>query len=435
MAPTQGNENGDGNSVKKILSGFIVLFIILLLLVLGFKNSYAAGLSKTVEVAIVKVKFVEDTAQSNPYGFDNYTNPDIPWKSVKVTSSDTAKAEIAPNVTSNEIYFKSTIPANVTVSPNQATSTPQTITVTGVAKGKSEIQANGGSVDGPNAGKMEAASYNLQTNTVAIILVHEENDDVQIIPVGRGKPNTVAIKPCFLCTLKTTAADLGGDDQIVGNTVTAGADGICQTAAKGDDIQVIPVGNGEPDAVCVSQGPNAARDTNLSGDDGLTWFGFGDDIITGPDGICDTAANSTPISSTDISSIAGLRTYLNSKVYNQAVFSWVVIRLSACTVNFDLNRDGMIDVESWMSTEMQAVRDKCKDDFYDHNLFLVDNPSDHSLGFMDFKQRSGFIHVGEITGPVLNENHVVAHELGHGGFGLRHPSERGQPVVDPDNLR
>ncbi len=120
--------------------------------------------------------------------------------------------------------------------------------------------------------------------------------------------------------------------------------------------------------------------------------------------------------STDISD-AKIKTFLK-KVYKQAVFAFRLTRLPAKTVEFDLNGDGKIDVDSWMSAEMIKIRDECKDDSYDYNIFLVDNPTDGSFGFMSFNQRYGFIHANETSTPTK----TFAHELGHGAFGLTHPA-------------
>ncbi len=308
-----------------------------------------------VELIIAMVEFVEDTTQS--YGFDNYTNPDIPWKSVETANStDTAKAEITPAEVSSKVYLKSTVPANVTVSPNQASSSTQIVTVTGIAKGNSDIQANIGSENGQNAATMKVTAYNAVTKTLAIILVHEDNDDVQVIPVGS---------------------------------------------------------QGQPYQICVSAGANAKRDTgNVSGDDTVN----GEDITTGADGICDTVANNNNIMSTDINEVT-LKTFLNNTIYNQAVVYWdKVDRRPDCTVNFDLNKDGELDVDSWMSPEMQVIRDQCGDSDYNYNIFLIDNPSDGSTGFMRFNQRYGFVHVANSSEPYR----TTAHELGHGAFGLQH---------------
>lgn len=118
--------------------------------------------------------------------------------------------------------------------------------------------------------------------------------------------------------------------------------------------------------------------------------------------------------STDISNDK-IESFLK-KVYKQAVFEFTLTRLPAMTVPFDINNDGKVDVDSWMSPEMRKIRDACKDDSYDFNIFLVDNPSDGSTGFMDFNQRYGFVHSGNSGRP----ESTFAHEIGHGGFGLVH---------------
>ena len=141
--------------------------------------------------------------------------------------------------------------------------------------------------------------------------------------------------------------------------------------------------------------------------------------------------------STDISD-ATIKSFLEN-VYRQAVFEFKLTRLPAKTVEFDTvttakdasgtvtrtsGSDGKVDVEDWMTDEMKKIRDECKDDSYDHNIFLVDRPSDGSTGVMSFNQRYGFVHVDNSSRP----ESTFAHELGHGGFGLTHTSG------DPDNI-
>ncbi len=85
---------------------------------------------------------------------------------------------------------------------------------------------------------------------------------------------------------------VGGDDVVATNLeeITSGADGICVTTAGTDETQVIPVGNGEPDTDCVTAGADATLDTAVpSGDDVLDIPG--DRITSGPDGVCDTTAD------------------------------------------------------------------------------------------------------------------------------------------------
>lgn len=331
------------------------------------------------EFTIFNVKFMEDTAQH--YGFDNYTAPNTPWKSMQLLSStDTVMVMINPTLNDGEIYFKSSAPSKVTTAPDKASSS-QTLTVKGISKGISNIQANAGSLDGPNITTMGVSVYDMVIKTVAVILVHEENDDVQVTDQGK-------------------------------------------------------TGN-----VCVEQGPNKKKDTVPSGDDEYTWFGLGDDITSGKDGICDTKANNTNLLSTGLDESA-LKNYLNKKVYNQAVIYWITDRLQDCTINFDLDLDGMIEIGgviSWMSDEMKVIRDNCKDDSYDHNVFLVNNPTRSIYGIMDFNQRYGYVHVDQHIGSQQTENNTAAHELGH-GIGMHHPDndpQSGQPAnaaTDLENL-
>jgi hypothetical protein len=131
------------------------------------------------------------------------------------------------------------------------------------------------------------------------------------------------------------------------------------------------------------------------------------------------AKGSTNISDADIT--AALK-----KVYMQAVVEFTLTRLPMMSVKFDKNKDGKVDVDSWMSDEMKAIRDACKDDSYDFNVFLVDNPTDGSTGFMDFNQRYAFVHAGNSNNP----GQTLAHELGH-GQGLQHTNGDSDNLMDP----
>ena len=212
-----------------------------------------------------------------------------------------------------------------------------------------------------------------------------------------------------------------GDDTVVGSTITTGADGICNTIADVNDVQVIPLNQGKPNEICVSVGTNGFRDTPDSaiGGDQLA----GDNITTGADGICNTTADNTDDMSTDPYTDAQLQSYLNGIVYNQVIVRCTEVeKLPPMTVNFDLNRDGYIDVTSWPTSEMSVIMSQCDDLNYTHMIFVVNNPSDGSAGFMDFGQKWGFIHP-ETGCP--NMLQVTAHELGHG---------RGEFVHTPSDL-
>jgi hypothetical protein len=120
----------------------------------------------------LKVEFKE---LGDNFGWDNYTDSTVPWKSVEDgNKTDTVKAEITPASAASQVYFKSTVPGKVTVSPAQASSSPETVTVTGVAKGESEIQANIGGVDGTTCAKIKPKCYTKKLKTIAVTLVHEK---------------------------------------------------------------------------------------------------------------------------------------------------------------------------------------------------------------------------------------------------------------------
>ena len=88
-------------------------------------------------------------------------------------------------------------------------------------------------------------------------------NDVQVIPVGQGLPDT--------------------------SCVSTGANGVSATGTSGDDIQRIPVGNGKPNVIGITAGPDGALQTTPFGDDFVVG---GVSISTGANGILETYADS-----------------------------------------------------------------------------------------------------------------------------------------------
>jgi hypothetical protein len=79
--------------------------------------------------------------------------------------------------------------------------------------------------------------------------------------------------------------------------VDSGANGICETRARGDDLQAIAVGHGAPFAHEIRCGPDRIANTTAAGDDrqliavGSACGGPGAIVVdTGPDGIANSAA-------------------------------------------------------------------------------------------------------------------------------------------------
>jgi hypothetical protein len=88
----------------------------------------------------------------------------------------------------------------------------------------------------------------------------------------------------------------GGGSQ-ASAAVDAGANGICDTAARRDDFQALPVGQGTPFAVAIECGPDATANTTAAGDDqqlipvGATCPGPRANVIdTGGNGVAESLA-------------------------------------------------------------------------------------------------------------------------------------------------
>jgi len=309
-------------------------------------------------------------APGQVYGFDNRTDAVNPHKSLEAGGADAVVANLGAST--DQVFF---VPADNTVLsvlPDQSASATETLTLNGGSVGFTELEARLNNPGGDEAAALQVSVYNKISKTVMIRLVHEDNDDLQFFAVGfMGTPNT--------------------------KCVLAGANAFVDTVVTGDDVVVA------------------------------------DGIEAGPNGTCDSAANGIPNLSTDVTDAVVLN-YLNNIAYNQAVIEWTVTRLPAVTVNFDLNRDGQIDVNTAFlaNPEMQAVRDAAKDETFDRNVFLVDGPTDGSFGFAGFNQRFAFIHGGTHTGSAQLPENTIAHELGH-TLGMCHP-DFPSCISDPDVL-
>jgi len=238
-----------------------------------------------------KVSFLEDGAA---FGWDNHTDPKVPWKSVKVGATDTVKAKVDPvdpvDVVAS-VMFDSSDTGKVKVTPEQPTGASQVLTITGVSIGVADIRA----MLGPKVvGYFKVAIYGKKSKSVGVRLVHEKH-------------------------------------------------------YKSSDV----------------------ADATLKN--------------------------------------------FTKKVYKQAVFDWAFKRLHKKTIGFDKNKNGEIDVSTWMTEEMKTVRDGAESKRYDRNVFIVSNPSDGSFGIAGFNQRFAYIFADSNGSPEKS----FAHELGH-TLGLDH---------------
>src|SRR5262249_43303818 len=127
------------------------------------------------------------------------------------------------------------------------------------------------------------AGPDLVANTAA------QGDDVQVVPVGMAVTTAedVVVAPGRNGVLDTPPS--GDDFSSQGPRIVAGENGVADTAASGDDVQVVPVGTelltaGTP---VIAPGPNGTLDTAPSDDD--TMLGP-DGILPGNDGAVQSVA-------------------------------------------------------------------------------------------------------------------------------------------------
>lgn len=105
---------------------------------------------------------------------------------------------------------------------------------------------------------------NIRTGPDGVNNSTRAGDDLEIIPNGRGFPDTTCVREGLDGKLDSTPA---GDDIATGSEINTGPDGICNTTAHTNDVQVIPVGKGKPNQPCILAGPNGVINSTLGGDD------------------------------------------------------------------------------------------------------------------------------------------------------------------------
>jgi hypothetical protein len=104
-----------------------------------------------------------------------------------------------------------------------------------------------------------------------------KGDDVQVVAVGQtvASPSVVVVSPGRNGVLDTvpSADDINSE----GPRIVAGPDSTAASVAQGDDVQVLPAGTSPvpPNAIVISPGPDGVLNTKP----------VGDDKIMGPDGI------------------------------------------------------------------------------------------------------------------------------------------------------
>lgn len=132
-----------------------------------------------VIVTVVNVDFQEDIGQI--YGYDSYTNPYFPYKSVKIGSSDTVDAYCS---IPDSVFFTTVDQSIASVSPPVASSNTQKVTFNGIASGFTQCWAE---LFDPIQYDLIAASigvysFNIDNYSVAFRVVHEDNQYMSTTP-------------------------------------------------------------------------------------------------------------------------------------------------------------------------------------------------------------------------------------------------------------
>jgi len=347
--------------------------------------------------ALYRSYLVLKTTFELAYNFFCYTSQLHPsWGPATLPTCQLLHPLLATN-----FQFESLSTSKATVSPSTASSSPETITVTSVSEGATAIEAIVNSKTNAMLGVDVCRRF---TKTIKIHAVTEDDDDVQVIEPGDWSTNDVCVTVGANGTLETTPV---GDDLTVGATITTGANGICDTIVSSDDVQVIPGGDKKAYSICVTAGANGFRDTVLMGDDTVS----GDDITTGPDGICDTVAYSTDLAPAFDPSAADLESYLNDVWGKQANIYFSVTK-SNIQVNYDLDRSNTLAHPSLgpaaNPAEDNAISTAAKDTSVDFNIYYV-FIRDQTIGTTNITRGETWTAA---NGDNTSLNHT-AHEVGH----------------------
>lgn len=127
--------------------------------------------------------------------------------------------------------------------------------------------------------------------------------------------------------------------------------------------------------------------------------------------------NEKKYNSTDVSK-ATVESYIND-MYKPAVVKFEVTKKAAKTVHFDTDKSGDVDVKgAFPSADLTRIINGAGDSSFDFQVFLVDKPNDGSLGWsgLNNAEKTAIVHP-DTSSEVDN---TIAHEMGHGLFGLRH---------------
>lgn len=120
--------------------------------------------------------------------------------------------------------------------------------------------------------------------------------DAQVIANGNGLANSTCVS-YGLNALLDSAVNAADTNVPASLLVNSGANGICQTTAAGDDVQNLPVGNGQPSQTAVRSGNDLILNSVAAGDDVVTTF-----VVLKVTGVTDVAGNAIRTAADELAS-------------------------------------------------------------------------------------------------------------------------------------
>jgi hypothetical protein len=315
--------------------------------------------------------------------FQTLPVPGIPWKCIPATGVFTPiKVDIVSLNSGGPIQFRLTNTVDFKLQSPTPDANSQLWVSCNTKNKETAIIPTSHGID-IQIQKINVIAYEWVTKEVAVVLVEEENDDVQII--GEGKKNL------------------------------------------------------KPDTIAIRPGPNKFLDTTPHYDDQIRQDPVsGDLVITpGPDGVCDTYAENTNLKPLDIN-LPEFERQLNA-YYNQIMVKWIVHTTKYVKkINYDLNHDGLLNISTFSpkpggghiknpSLEEDLVYNEGKKGITaQHYLFLVDRESvdEGILGRTTGNLESAILFTNAIKENVIESavpDMIIttgAHELGHAAFKL-----------------
>ena len=353
---------------------------------------------------------------SNCSGFDDVETPN-PYLFVPQNGSNQAKVSIVPN---GLTFNLSSVEQNgVQVSPNSV-SGEQPISVTANSNiGEFTIQAVENGSNQPLANKLKVVVRKRINKTVIIHAVTEDNDDVQTIPIGQGEPNQIAIEPSASVLLTTVT---GGDDQriVKPNNPRGIKSYVITTGANG--IRETVMVNGDVEIIPINQGkPNSlcvAFGTNGERDTNVATgdeVSADDQINSGANGLCETIANNTDIvpPESSIPNATALQDYLNNTTWGKQANIFFTVTRDATARQVNFDLD-----RDGVFNISKPIR---VNEYMKISDSIPNNGVDTQLFYTGINFQSDFANAETIPPDFIffspnhngTINYLAAHELGH----------------------